>query len=77
MTQDSTTAPAALAMSPMDGALVEVETHTSDGQTYDATATHVIEVPADVTAAGLRQALRQQADCPHPAFRAKNALNCI
>ncbi len=59
MTQDSTTAPAALAMSPMDGALVEVETHTSDGQIYDATATHVIEVPADVTAAGLRQALRQ------------------
>lgn len=24
-----------------------------------------------------RQARRQQAACPHPAFQAKNALNCI
>lgn len=59
MTQDSLTPPAELAMSVADGASVEVETHTSDGQTYDAVATHVVQVPAEVTAAGLRQALRQ------------------
>ncbi len=32
---------------------------TLDGQTYDATPTHVVERPADITAAGLRQLLRQ------------------
>ncbi len=42
-----------------DDTQVEISTHTLDGQTYDAATTHVIELPADVTAAGLRQALRQ------------------
>lgn len=37
----------------------ETEARTLDGQTYDATATHVVEAPMDITAAGLRQLLRQ------------------
>jgi hypothetical protein len=43
----------------IDNPPVEIATHTLDGQTYDAATTHVVELPADVTAAGLRQALRQ------------------
>ncbi|MEI2692705.1 MAG: hypothetical protein V9H69_24460 [Anaerolineae bacterium] len=43
----------------IDNTRVETATHTLDGQTYDAAATHVIELSADITAAGLRQALRQ------------------
>ncbi len=59
MTQDTTSEPAELAITLPERALVETEARTLDGQTYDATATHVLEAPADISAAGLRQLLRQ------------------
>lgn len=59
MTEDTTSVPAELAITLPESALVEAETRTLDGQTYDATPTHVIEAPADISAAGLRQLLRQ------------------
>ncbi len=59
MTDDMTSAPAELVSLPPGGALAETEARTLDGQTYDATATHVVEAPMDISAAGLRQLLRQ------------------
>lgn len=59
MTDDMTSMPAEFASAPLGGALAVTEARTLDGQTYDATATHVIEAPIDTAAAGLRQLLRQ------------------
>jgi hypothetical protein len=59
MTEETTTTPAELEITPPAGVLVEATAHTLDGQTYDATLTHVVEAPADISAAGLRQLLRQ------------------
>lgn len=59
MTENMTSAPAELVSLPPGGALAETEARTLDGQTYDATATHVVEAPMDISAAGLRQLLRQ------------------
>jgi len=58
MTEDTTSVPAELD-GALDGALIEAEARTLDGQTYDATLTHVVEVAANISAAGLRQQLRQ------------------
>lgn len=60
MIEDTTSVPAELAITLPESALVEAETRTlHGGQTYDATPTHVIEAPSDISAAGLRQLLRQ------------------
>ncbi len=59
MTEDTISAPAELQIVPADGAWVETTARTLDGQTYDATPTHVVEAPVDISAAGLRQLLRQ------------------
>ncbi len=59
MTEDMTSAPAPLISAPLGGALAETEARTLDGQTYDATATHVVEAPIDISAAAVRQLLRQ------------------
>jgi hypothetical protein len=59
MTEDTTFVASDLQIVPANGAWPETEARTLDGQTYDATPTHVIDAPADISAAGLRQMLRQ------------------
>ena len=59
MTEETTTAPAELATTPTDGALIEATARMLDAETYDATATHVVEAPLGISAAGVRQLLRQ------------------
>jgi hypothetical protein len=59
MTEDTTSVASDLQIVPANGAWPETEARTLDGQTYDATPTHVIQAPADISAAGLRQLLRQ------------------
>ncbi len=59
MTEDTTSVPAEIKITPPDGALVETTARTLDGQIYDATPTHVVEAPANISAASLRQLLRQ------------------
>jgi hypothetical protein len=58
MTEETTPVATELQIRPTDGALVETTARTLDGRTYDATPTHVVEAPADISAAGLRQLLR-------------------
>ena len=59
MTENSTFVPAELEIVPAEGALVETTARTLDGQTYDATPTYVVEAPSAISAAGVRQLLRQ------------------
>jgi hypothetical protein len=59
MIEDTTSSSAELQLVPVESALVEATARTLDRQTYDATSTHVVEAPADISAAGLRQLLRQ------------------
>lgn len=56
---ENTSPDSALLPTPDAGASIETTARTLDGQTYDGTPMRVVEAPVDITAAGLRQLLRQ------------------